>query len=352
MNISPKIFEKIGKNLHLKNNHPIEIIKRIIYEEFPNFEKFDDFCPVVNTQNNFDDLLIPKDHVARSLSDTYYINPNVVLRTHTSAHQSPLLKKGHRQFLVTGDVYRKDEINATHYPVFHQMEGVYICKEDEDPEIELKKTLDKIVSKLFPGCKYRINDDYFPFTNPSWEIEVEYRGDWLEILGCGVMQPKILKNAGFGGEKAWAFGLGLERLAMILFEIPDIRYFWSEAPQFSEQFETGDIVKFQEYSTLEPVTKDISFYMLDNNNSAESAWKNENEFYDVCRTECGDLLEKITLEDQFYNKKKSCWSHMYRLHYKCIDPKLNDPAVFNETVNTIQDKLREVVMSKLEIEIR
>jgi phenylalanyl-tRNA synthetase alpha chain len=127
-NIGPSIEAKIGRNLHNKKNHPIEIIKRKIYEYFNeldgyDFAKFDDLPPYVNVSDNFDKLLIPKDHPARSRSDTYYINKDTVLRTQTSAHQNELLAQGHQNFLVTGDVYRKDEIDKSHYPVFHQMEG-------------------------------------------------------------------------------------------------------------------------------------------------------------------------------------------------------------------------------------
>ncbi len=128
-NITQGISSKIGRNLHNTKNHPIEIIKRKIYDFFGNhFKKFDDLSPIVNIEDNFDNLLIAKDHPARSLSDTYYKDENHVLRTQTSAHQTPLLKSGERQFLVTGDVYRKDDIDATHYPVFHQMEGLFIDK--------------------------------------------------------------------------------------------------------------------------------------------------------------------------------------------------------------------------------
>ena len=126
-NITPSIQAKIGRNLHNQKNHPLEIIKSKIYEFFSeDFGKFDDFNPIVNIEDNFDKLLIEKDHPSRGMSDTYYVDENKVLRTHTSAHQNELMESGHRKFLVTGDVYRKDEIDSSHYPVFHQMEGVWV----------------------------------------------------------------------------------------------------------------------------------------------------------------------------------------------------------------------------------
>ena len=120
-NIPKSIEEKIGKNLHKQHNHPIEIVKKKILDYFKSledykFDIFEDLLPFVSVEDNFDKLLIPKDHVARSKSDTYYINESTVLRTHTSAHQNELLAKGYKSFLVIGDVYRKDEINMTHYP--------------------------------------------------------------------------------------------------------------------------------------------------------------------------------------------------------------------------------------------
>ena len=260
MNIPQSIFDKIGRDLHNKKDNPIEIIKNMIYSipEFRTFAKFDNLSPLVHIKNNFDNLLIPPDHPARAMSDTYYINHNMVLRTQTSAHQYPLLARTHTHFLVTGDVYRKDQVNSTHYPVFHQMEGVCLT---DNPEVELKKLLVKIVDTLFPGYEYRINDDYFPFTHPSYEVEVYYNDDWLEILGCGVIQQKILDSTGHKGRPGWAFGLGLDRLAMILFNIPDIRYMWLEDKLFLDQFSNGTITPFIPYSTISPVTRDISFWI-------------------------------------------------------------------------------------------
>ena len=198
-NITPGIQEKLGRNLHNRQNHPLEIIKNKIYEYFgESFEKFDNLNPVVKIEENFDKLLIPKDHPARAQSDTYYVDENQVLRTHTSAHQNDLLRQGKTRFLATGDVYRKDDIDATHYPVFHQMEGVCIVDDDKDAAEELKSILSGLVNKLFPNCEYHFKEDYFPFTEPSFEVEVLYNEKWLEILGCGVVHSKIMENCGLG----------------------------------------------------------------------------------------------------------------------------------------------------------
>lgn len=123
-NIPHTVRAKLNHKLHKRRGHPIKIIKNYIHEYFHNFNKYDDMPNIVNIKNNFDDLLIPQDHPSRKMSDTYYISSDTILRTHTSAHQTELLSQGETQFLVTGDVYRKDEINSRHYNIFHQMEGV------------------------------------------------------------------------------------------------------------------------------------------------------------------------------------------------------------------------------------
>lgn len=155
-NINSAIWDKTFRKLHNKQNHPINIVKNHIYKFFDNtgydFSKFDNLDRVVSVYDNFDSLLIPHDHPARSKSDTYYLNSDKVLRTQTSAHQVQLLKKGETSFLVTGDVYRKDEIDKYHYPVFHQLEGVRLC---DNPEIESKKILSELIEYLFPNAEYR-----------------------------------------------------------------------------------------------------------------------------------------------------------------------------------------------------
>lgn len=339
-NITPSIKEKINRNLHNSKNHPIEIIKRKIYEYFgEEFKKFDNLSPEVNIAENFDKLLIPKDHPARAASDTYYLDENTVLRTHTSAHQNELLNKGYKKFLVTGDVYRKDEIDSSHYPVFHQMEGVCVMEDGKDVQEEFLKILDGLVNHLFPGCEYRINEDYFPFTDPSLEIEVKFNGEWMEIMGGGIVQDEILKNCGIENKKAWAFGLGLERLAMILFKIPDIRYFWTTDERFLKQFSSGDIVEFKEYSKYPPCHKDIAFWLNES--------YNYNNFCEIVRESGGDIIEEIEKIDDFTHPKTNRTSHCYRITYRS-----NDRSLTNEEVDKIQNEIRDLLQTQMSLEIR
>jgi phenylalanyl-tRNA synthetase alpha chain len=339
-NITPSIKEKMNRNIHNTKNHPIEIIKRKIYDYFgDSFVKFDNLQPTVDISENFDKLLIPKDHPARAMTDTYYVNENQVLRTHTSAHQNELLTDGYTKFLVTGDVYRKDEIDSCHYPVFHQMEGMCVYNENEDVQSELIKTIDGLVATLFPGCEYRISEDYFPFTDPSIEVEVKFNGKWLEILGAGIVRQEILSNCNLEGKKAWAFGLGLERLAMILFKIPDIRYFWTSDERFIKQFESGNIVEFKEYSKYPSCYKDVAFWINEE--------YNYNNFCEIVRECGGDIIEEISLLDNFTNPKNQKTSHCYRINYRS-----NDRNLTNEEVDEIQNKIRSLIQKDMNLEIR
>jgi phenylalanyl-tRNA synthetase alpha chain len=349
-NITDSIKSKMKWNLHNTPDHPICIVKELIYSVFDNnFKKYDDLDPVVSTENNFDRLLIPKDHPARSLSDTYYNDEKTVLRTHTSAHQNEILSKGVTSFLATGDVYRKDEANRTHYPVFHQMEG--LCIVDGDPKEELLKMLKKVVNVLFPDCEYEIKDDYFPFTDPSFEINVKYEGEWLEILGSGVVQPKILENCGYEDKKAWAFGIGLERIAMILFKIPDIRYFWSQDEKFLDQFEKDKITEFKQFSKLDSLDKDILFWIPEDRVS-DGIWIDFNDFCQLCRDEAKDLIENVTVFDSFVHPKTKRLSYACKLKYSPNSSRLKDPAQFNKIVNDIQLQIRHVVKKELSLELR
>lgn len=364
-NIPPSIEAKLGRNLHNLPNHPLEIIKTCIYKYFHslegyNFKTFDDLPPFVSVEDNFDKLLIPQNHPARSKSDTYYINEKMVLRTQTSAHQNDHLTEGLDCFLVTGDVYRKDEIDRCHYPVFHQMEGVIKVSDNVEPKYELMNILNGLVKHLFPGCKYRINGDYFPFTNPSFEYEVKYNNKWLEILGCGVTQQEIVKNCGQQGQYI-AFGLGIERLAMILFNIPDIRYFWSTDDKFLDQFSDGQITQFTPYSKLPNLTKDISFYIPNNkilenvkeDNKLINKWTDENDFFEIIREVCGEWAEEVKMMDEFYNNKKDTRSRMYRITYSPYDSTLKDPSTFTKICNKNQDDLRETInKSSLDVVLR
>jgi phenylalanyl-tRNA synthetase alpha chain len=358
-NITPQIESKINRNLHLKEKHPLSIIRTRIQScpSLNSFKRFDNISPKVSTLHNFDALLIPNDHISRSLTDTYYYDRETVLRTHTTAHQVPLLMEGHEKFLITGDVYRRDDIDATHYPVFHQMDGVKLFHLGQTPVFtredivkELKSDLETMIQYLFGNrvTSMRWIDEYFPFTDPSFELEIEFNGEWLEVLGCGLIRESILTNAGKDKSEyqGYAFGLGLERLAMILFNIPDIRLFWSTDPRFLSQFESidpnnpNDIVHFKPYSKYPLCYKDISFWLP----TAKFA---DNDFYEIVRNIAGDLAESVKIVDNFTHPKTGRTSKCYRINYRSIDRTLT-----NEEIDQIQWKLRDEIVAKLGVELR
>jgi len=348
-NVPPHIASLVGRGLHEKADHPLGIINAKIKDYFDslddNFEFFLGEDPIVTTQQCFDDLRIDPSHPGRSPSDTYYLTDKTLLRTHTSAHQSQHLRDGHECFLCAGDVYRRDEIDASHYPAFHQLEGVKLFDPDvvgnkageewlESGECQmvkddLKATLEGLMDHLFGPVEKRWSEDYFPFTEPSLECEILYQGEWLEVLGCGVIHTEVLDMAGRSDRRGWAFGLGLERLAMILFSIPDIRLFWTEDKRFSKQFAAGQISTFKPYSKYPPCYKDIAFWVPEN--------FVENDFFEIARGVAGDLVEKIDMTDEFTNPKTEKTRKCFRVTYRSMDRSLTD-----DEVNAMQDELRDV----------
>jgi len=189
---------------------------------------------------NFDMLNIKKSHPARQMHDTFYIeNKSHVLRTHTSPVQirSMLKSKPPLAFTSAGKVYRKDD-DATHLPMFHQVEGIYV---DENVTFaNLKDLIHQILHNLFgKDVEIRFRPSYFPFTEPSAEVDIlSENGKWLEILGCGIVNPKVLKNCNIDSEKysGLAFGLGVERIAMLKYGVNDIRDFYKSNLDFLSQF--------------------------------------------------------------------------------------------------------------------
>eukprot|EP01018_Ginkgo_biloba_P006337 Gb_17164 [translate_table: standard] len=205
--------------------------------------------------------------------------------------------------------------------------------------MDLKKTLEGLAKHLFGDVEMRWVDTYFPFTNPSFELEIYFQGKWMEVLGCGVTEQEILNNNGRSGSMAWAFGLGLERLAMVLFDIPDIRLFWSSDQRFTSQFSKGQLgIKFKPFSKFPPCYKDMSFWINDS--------FTENNLCEVVRGVAGDLVEEVSLIDNFTNKK-GMTSHCYRIAYRSMERSLTD-----DEINRLQGNVREEVQNKLNVVLR
>jgi phenylalanyl-tRNA synthetase alpha chain len=188
---------------------------------------------------NFTALNIPENHPARAMHDTFYIDPQHVLRTHTSpvqvrymeVHQPPL------KIISPGRVYRIDS-DATHSPMFHQVEGLWV---DEDISFaNLKGVVQDFLQRFFEqdDLQVRFRPSFFPFTEPSAEIDMSWNGGWLEIGGCGMVHPNVLKQVNIDSEKylGFAFGLGVERLAMLRYGVNDLRLFFESDLRFLKQF--------------------------------------------------------------------------------------------------------------------
>jgi phenylalanyl-tRNA synthetase alpha chain len=183
-------------------------------------------------------------------------------------------------------------------------------------------------------------DEYFPFTDPSYELEILFNDEWMEVLGSGVIRQEIIRNSNRQG-KGWAFGLGLERLAMVLFGIPDIRLFWSDDVRFHSQFTSGEIITFQPYSKYPPCFKDISFW------TPEDGTFHENDIHELVRTVAGDLVEKVELIDSFVHPKTQRLSNCFRISYRSMDRSLT-----NEEVDSLQEQVRLLAVDQLNVELR
>ena len=200
---------------------------------------------------NFELLNVPKNHPARDAQDTFYIDDNVVLRSQTSPVQARIMttRKPPIRIISPGRVYRADEVDATHSPVFHQIEGLVI---DENISIaDLKGTLDTFAKRLYGmGVSTRFRPSFFPFTEPSAEVDLTCAScggkgcrmckgtGWIEVLGAGMVNPRVLEMCGIDSKKyqGFAFGMGIERLTLLKYNVPDMRYLYENDVRFLKQF--------------------------------------------------------------------------------------------------------------------
>lgn len=232
--------------------HPFEKVLRELKEIFLGMG-FDVVSgPEVELDHyNFEMLNMPKSHPARDTQDTFYITENVLLRTQTSPMQIRTMEKTKPpiRIICPGRVYRSDAVDATHSPIFHQIEGLVV---DENVTLsDLKGTLEMFIKKLYgEGTRVRFRPHHFPYTEPSAEMDMSCfkcggkgcslcKGEgWIEILGCGMVHPKVLENCGIDPEKysGFAFGVGLERIVMMRYGIDDMRLLYENDLRFLKQF--------------------------------------------------------------------------------------------------------------------
>ena len=228
-------------NLQLGAIHPINQVKDFLINLLQDYGFTEVDGPEIESEEfNFDMLNIKKTHPARQMHDTFYVNNKTkVLRTHTSPVQirSMLDSKPPMAMTSAGKVFRKDD-DATHLPMFHQVEGMYI--DEKVTFSQLKDLIHKIIYAIFgQKIQIRFRPSYFPFTEPSAEVDIlSESGKWLEVLGCGIVNPTVLENCGIDSDKysGLAFGLGVERIAMLKYGVNDIRDFYKSNLDFLYQF--------------------------------------------------------------------------------------------------------------------
>jgi len=222
--------------------HPLRIIRNKIIKIFRDIGFTIENGPEIEDDwYNFTALNFPKNHPAREMQDTFFIskNPDKVLRTHTSNVQIRLMEKQKPpiRVVIPGRVYRNETVSAKSHCFFHQVEGLYV---DKDVSFKnLKETLYYFAKEMFgKETKVRFRPSYFPFTEPSAEMDISWKNGWLEILGSGLVDPNVLKNCNIDPEKysGFAFGMGIERIAMIKYGINDLRLFSENDKRFLNQF--------------------------------------------------------------------------------------------------------------------
>jgi len=344
-------------DLTRKENSPVKfIIDKVL--ALPDFQWFDvvKTPETITVENAFDVFNFPPDHPGRKPTDTFFVTPDRALRTHTTSMwlyylndpeiRKQLEERGWLGELCFGKVYRKDEIDAKHFPVFHQIDGLYLIKRAKK-EITLQilqDVLANIVRAIFgPKVEFRFLEDDFPFTNPSTQVEIKWGNDWFEVVGAGIVHTAVLKNFNLDPEvyNGWAFGFGVDRLAMIKMKIPDIRILWSEDPRITKQFTSIDS-KFNEVSKYPAVVRDISLVV-----EKETSL---NRFYEIVRHCAGDLVEEVKLTDQYEDAAKfgaDKKSYTFRIIYRS-----HERTLTNNEINDIHKQIEQLTQKELEAVIR
>ncbi len=252
-NLTGLDLSRPGYPVEIGSRHPISLVKNKIIEIFKHIGfNVSEGPEIEDDWHNFTALNLPEYHPARDMQDTFFLqqNPDWLLRTHTSSVQTRYMES-HQPPIRTispGRVYRNEDISARSHCIFHQVEGLYIDKGVSFAD--LKQTLLYFTKEMFGKSKIRLRPSYFPFTEPSAEVDIywgletetDYRitkgTGWLEIMGAGMVDPNVLRNMNIAPDEytGFAFGMGIERIAMLLYQIPDIRMFYENDMRFLEQF--------------------------------------------------------------------------------------------------------------------
>lgn len=363
--------------------HPLQLIlERILSSSF--YKDFDCVVTpeVVTEWETFDVFHFPENHVARRPSDSYFLQKSenhaksILLRPHTSVMwfyylvcqdgKEKLQTRGEVKALSFWKVYRVDELDNTHHECFHQIDGLYLVEKAKTiitQEI-LKEVLGTTIKIIFwPDIEYRFHKDEFPYTRESLEAEVFYDGKWMEVLGAGVVQESVLGKLWIDSEKynGWAFGFWLERMAMLLKRVFDIRVFWSKDPRITSQW--GNFDPFVPVSDFPATTRDISFlvkkyqFIVDEEETQKKGYiqltkDTESDFFDIAsiaRDVSWNIIESIRIhdifedDDRFWKEYKSV---CIRITFRSFERTLSNDEV-NEIYFTIRRKMEEELWFQL-----
>jgi phenylalanyl-tRNA synthetase alpha chain len=340
-------------------NSPIRAVVEIVLD-IASFKNFDiiDTPQIISPEIVFDLFNFPKDHPARSASDTYYVDEKHILRPHTSLMwkyyfdipeiRNKLEKYGSVGALSYGKVYRRDEIDWQHSNILHQFDGLFVCKKDikKIKQLDLENICSEVTRSLLgKNVKERFLVDKFPYTDPSIEMNVAWDDKWVEINGAGIVHPQVLKNLNINPDiyNGWAFGFGVDRLAMLKMKIPDIRLLWSKDERVTNQLKDLNNI-YKAVSKFPSVIRDISF-IVDKNNF------NLNAYYESIRDTLGDkYVEEAKLLDQYENEEKfgkNKISYTLRITYRHLERTLT-----NLEINEMHEKLHLITETQYKAQVR
>lgn len=335
-NITTKAQKYLRRKIYNEQNHPLSILQLAISNYFneqvldnngqPLFQTYDNLDPVTTPEKNFDDLLIPENAAIRHQSECFYLNKQHLLRSHLAAHHADILKTGIENFLLVGDVYRRDLIDPNHSALFHELNAVRTIRDGdistsifekdglatdnlmrssytpaaiEYMEHDLKTTWTNLLQHLFKkSVDHRWIETESLLASPCWDLELTSKQRKIKILRSGIMRSEFLIKCGVTNAISWNFSLGLERLAMMLFDIPDIRLFMSKDSGFLNQFyslKPLHQIKYRNFlSEAKLHTLDISFWLSENVKHDEF---NIKDYLDLIRTMGGDNVEQVSLHN-------------------------------------------------------
>lgn len=369
-------------DLSRQEGHPISLVINKILSA-PFFESFDQLQvpQFVSEWETFDLFNFPDDHVARRPSDSYFINKSenknesILLRPHTSVMRYYYLIEWKAKEILEREwevkslsywkVYRVDDLDKTHHECFHQIDWLRITSKEKEiiNQDTLKDVLSNTIKALFwEDVKYRFNQDQFPYTTDSLEVEVEFEWKWLEVLWAWVVHPTVLEKLWLDPTKYnWrAFGFGIDRLVMALKKVPDIRIFWSQDKRITSQWWNLD--PYKEVSVYPPIYKDISFLtskskFIENKEESKKSGKielvNEADSFDlaaIARDISWGIIEEVKVIDIFENDKKfgsDNKSVCMRIAFRSLERTLT-----NEEINILYFKIRDKLEKELWYQLR